>query len=143
MKKFDENSSVLTSEKLLAASAEEYMNAEQLAFFQHLLKEQYTQTQAHIEETKQQLAKPQEFNDEADRASWEEETMISLRIVDRERKLLNKIEQSLQRIHNGNYGYCLESGEPIGIARLLARPTAEYCADVKELKEKKETFYNQ
>ena len=78
------------------------------------------------------------MNDEADRASYEEESRLALRIVDRERRLLPKIEAAMKRIANSDYGYCLESGEPIGIPRLLARPTAELCAEVKTLNEQKE-----
>lgn len=70
-----------------------------------------------------------------------EQSDIALRIVEREQRLLPKIQQALKRIRLGTYGYCLESGEPIGIPRLLARPTAEYCADVKALKEIKEHQY--
>ena len=66
---------------------------------------------------------------------------IALRIVDREQKLLPKIKDALERIRLGTYGYCEESGEPIGIPRLLARPTAEFGSDVKALKERKEDHY--
>jgi DnaK suppressor protein len=64
-----------------------------------------------------------------------------MRIVDREQKLLPKIIKALERIRLGEFGYCKESGEPIGIPRLLARPTAEYCADVKVVKEIKEHVF--
>jgi len=95
-----------------------------------------------IQEAKDQMAKPlEDFSDPNDRASWEERSSVAFRIADREQKLIPKIQQSLERIRSGIYGYCLETDEPIGIPRLLARPTAEYCAEVKEVKELKETRY--
>ncbi len=87
------------------------------------------------------MASPISSSDANDRASSEEQSNLALRIVDREQKLLPKIRQSLERIRLGDYGYCQESGEPIGIPRLLARPTAEYCAEVKALKEIKEHHF--
>lgn len=132
---------MIDQQQLLSASEADYMNAEQLAFFENLLQELKITTQGHIEEARQNLAHPPELNDEGDRAQYEEIARISLRIVDRERKLLPKIDEALKRIRKGEYGYCQESGEPIGIQRLLLRPTAEYCADIKALKEKKEQGY--
>lgn len=132
---------MIDKQQLLAASETDYMNAEQLAFFENLLQELKCETQGHIEEARQSLAHPPELNDEGDRAQYEETARIALRIVDRERKLLPKIDEALRRIRLGEYGYCLESGEPIGIQRLILRPTAEYCADIKALKERKEQGY--
>jgi len=131
----------LTEKQILAAAASKYMNEKQLEFFKHRLIALHKSTNERIQESKDQLAHPPEFNDDNDRASWEEQNSISLRILDREQKLLPKIQQSLERIRTGEYGYCLESGDPIGIPRLLVRPTAEYCADVKALQETKELFY--
>lgn len=131
----------LTAEQILEAPEADYMNAEQLEFFRQLLKELYETTDERIQEAKAQMANPPEINDDADRASWEEECNTSLRILDREQKLLPKIKLSLERIRLGEYGYCLETGEPIGIPRLLARPTAEYCAEVKADLEFKERVY--
>lgn len=96
---------------------------------------------ARIKEAKDQMEAPMDFSDPSDRATSEEQSSIALRIVDREQKLLPKIRQSLERIRLGEYGYCMESGEEIGILRLLARPTAEYCAEVKALKEMKEHHF--
>ncbi|MCH8498677.1 MAG: RNA polymerase-binding protein DksA [Marinobacter sp.] len=132
---------MLTKEALLAASPEDYMNADQLAYFRELLLVLRQETMDNIEQAKQQLANPPESNDDADRAQYEEESRLALRIVDRERKLLPKIDAALRRIDLGDYGYCLESGEPIGIARLLVRPTAELSAEVKALNERRETIY--
>ncbi len=132
---------ILTKEQIKQASEEDYMNQTQLAFFKQLLIELHETTRERIQEAKDQMSSPMELSDESDRASWEEQCAISLRIVDREQKLLPKIQQALERIRLGDYGYCLESGEAIGIPRLLARPTAEFCADVKLVKEIKEHTY--
>ena len=114
------------------------MNDAQLLFFKNRLIALHASTSARIEEAREQMLNQEGLSDEHDRASYEEQSAIALRIVDREQKLLSKILESLERIRLGEYGYCLESGEPIGIPRLLARPTAEYSAEVKALKEIKE-----
>ena len=131
----------LSEEAIKQAPASEYMNDEQQAFFKQKLLDLYDATDERIREARDQMAAPLDLSDANDRASWEEQANISLRIVEREQKLLPKIRQSLERIRLGEYGYCLESGEPIGIERLLARPTAEYCAEVKVVKERKEDHY--
>ncbi|WP_412179788.1 hypothetical protein [Vibrio fortis] len=79
-----------------------------------------------------------EFSDDSDRAFSEEQSAIALRIVDREQKLLPKIQKTLRLLCAGDYDYCRESGEPIGIRRLIARPIAECYAEVKVQKELKE-----
>ena len=129
---------LLTEEEVLAAPDSDYMNTDQLRFFENKLQELYEATRVHIQSARESIVSPMEFSDDNDRASSEEQSAIALRIIDREQKLLPKIQQSIERIHTGEYGYCLESGEPIGIPRLLARPTAEYCAEVKAQKETKE-----
>ena len=125
-------------EKILAAPQSDYMNDEQLAFFRQLLIELHDTTRERIREAKEEMLSPPDLSDISDRATWEEQCAILMRIVDREQKLLPKIQQSLERIRLGEYGYCEESGEPIGIPRLLARPTAEFCADVKICQELQE-----
>lgn len=79
--------------------------------------------------------------DPADRATIEEEHALELRTRDRERKLLKKVEQSIARIDEGNYGYCDETGEPIGIPRLLARPTATLTLEAQERREKRQKLF--
>lgn len=133
----------LTEKHIINAPESDYMNAEQREFFKHKLLELYASTNARIMEVKQQMEGPMGCSDLNDRASYEEQSNISLRIVAREQKLLPKIKQALARIRDGDYGYCLESGEPIGIPRLLARLTAEYCAEVKAIKEIKEHHFNE
>ena len=134
-------SNTMTKEQILAAPEEDYMNEEQLAFFKELLIELHESTRHRVQEAKDLMSSPMDLSDESDRATWEEQCAISLRIVDREQKLLPKIQKALERIRIGDFGYCLESGEPIGIARLLARPTAEYCAEVKALQEIREQAF--
>lgn len=133
---------MLTVEQLQAALGESYMDAAQLEFFEYLLMDLKHETLRSMDAARMRLASPPETNDEGDRASYEEESQLALRIMDRERKLIPKIDKALQRIKNGEYGYCLESGEPIGIARLLIRPTAEYSAEIKAIKEQKEAQYS-
>ncbi|WP_181901586.1 TraR/DksA family transcriptional regulator [Thalassotalea euphylliae] len=131
-----------STQQLLEAPESNYMNDEQLAFFKKHLIDLHDSTRERIREAKEQMLSPPDLSDISDRASWEEQCAILMRIVDREQKLLPKIQQSLERIRLGEYGYCLETGEPIGIPRLLARPTAEYCADVKIYQELKEHIYH-
>lgn len=129
------------AKKLRSSPTSDYMNAEQLAFFKNHLIELHDSTRERIRDAKEQMLSPPDLADPCDRATWEEQCAILMRIVDREQKLLPKILQSLERIRLGEYGYCLETGEPIGIPRLLARPTAEFCADVKLCQELQEHIY--
>ncbi len=141
MNNSDSKTQVMSEEQILKAPESDYMNDDQLEFFRQRLFELHDTTRERIREAKDQMSSPIAESDANDRASSEEQSSIALRIVEREQKLLPKIQQSLERIRLGTYGYCLESEEPIGIARLLARPTAEYCAEVKALKELKENHY--
>lgn len=134
---------LMSETDILAAPEADYMNSAQRRFFEHRLLSLYETTCEHIEAAKKELMQPMDLSDEHDRASFEEQSAIALRIIDRERKLLPKIQQSLARLRVGDYGYCLESGEAIGIPRLLVRPTAEYCAEVKSQKEGKEHWYKE
>ncbi|MCH2099583.1 MAG: TraR/DksA C4-type zinc finger protein, partial [Pseudomonadales bacterium] len=84
------------------------------------------------------LAEHERETDELDRALSEEENRLRLRIADRESKLLPKIDEALERITLGDYGYCEETGEPIGVERLLLRPTATLCAEAKARQERME-----
>lgn len=128
-------------EAVINESDEDYMNDEQLALFNKFLIELYESTKERVQKFKDQISNPMALSDESDRATWEEQCALSLRIVEREQKLLPKIQQALERIRLGDYGYCKETGEPIGLQRLLLRPTAEYCVDIKVLKEIKENAY--
>jgi len=142
MNSLQTKTSLLTEEQLQKAPKENYMNPEQLDFFKKRLLELYEVTKLRIQDAKDQMARPiDDSSDPSDRASWEERSSIALKIVDREQNLLPKISISLERINQSTYGYCLESDEPIGIPRLLARPTAEYCAEIKAIQELKEKRY--
>ena len=83
------------------------MNEQQLEFFENKLKDLYESTCAHIQEAKESIVSPMGFSDDNDRASCEEQSALALRIIDREQKLLPKIQQSLKRLRAGDYGYVL------------------------------------
>jgi DnaK suppressor protein len=123
---------LLSDSELLAAPEAEYMSPAQLATFRQRLLDEENALRATAGETTQHLQETIAEPDPTDRASAEEEHTLELRVRDRERKLLKKISQALARIDNGSYGWCEESGEPIGIARLIARPTANLCLDSQE-----------
>lgn len=133
--------SKLTDEDILRMPEEDYMNEVQLQYFKAKLLAMRAEILANARETGEHLKENEVFADPNDRATVEEENMLEQRVRDRERKLLKKIEQSLARIESGEYGYCLETGEPIGIARLLARPTAELSIEAQEKHERMERLY--
>ncbi|MBK0030870.1 RNA polymerase-binding protein DksA [Erwinia sp. S43] len=122
-------------------SPADYMNAQQLAFFQQRLLQDKQDLLAHIDQLKASLQWGDNQGDEADKAMREEELRLLLRQIDRESRLLPKIDAALIRIRKGEYGYCQESGDPIGLPRLLLRPTAELSIDVKMTHEMKETAW--
>ncbi len=122
-------------------SREPYMSDLQLSFFAEHLRTLHGRTRDRIHLVQQGLRERTEMNDDADLAQYEEESRLALRIVDRETKLLRKIDEALERIRTGDYGYCKETGEPIGLQRLVLRPTAEYCTEVKNQMEQKERHY--
>ncbi len=126
---------------LLAMSADEYMNDEQLAFFRARLLALQTELRENSEQTRSNLRETIATPDEADRATQEEEQVLEQRIRDRELKLLHKVEAALRRIEDGTYGYCEATGEPIGVGRLLARPTATLSLEEQERHEREERFY--
>jgi len=132
---------LLTEEELLAMPESEYMNDAQLAFFQNRLRELEAEILANAGATTENLRETQFVPDPADRATIEEEHALELRTRDRERKLLKKVQQSLKLIETGEYGWCEETGEPIGIARLLARPTATLSLEAQERREKRQKLY--
>ena len=119
---------------------EEYMNAQQLEYFRRQLLRWRDELMTEAQETLNNLRDQsyQEVGDEADRASRESEHGLELRTRDRYRKLQRKIEQALERIEDGSYGYCEDTGEPIGVMRLKARPIATLTIDAQERREMKE-----
>jgi DnaK suppressor protein len=118
---------------------EEYMNDKQLEHFRSILNAWKSELMQEVDRTVHHMKDDAaNFPDPADRASQEEEFSIELRTRDRERKLIKKIDESLNELDNGDYGYCVTCGVEIGIRRLEARPTATQCIDCKSLDEIKE-----
>lgn len=132
----------LTEAELMAMPESEYMNEKQLEFFRLRLQEQKDALLSNAGETTEHLREDTSIvPDPADRATIEEEHALELRTRDRERKLLKKISQSLGRIEAGDYGYCDETGEPIGLGRLLARPTATLSLEAQQRREMKQKMF--
>lgn len=129
---------MLTQSQLLAMPARDYMNKQQRAFFKARLLELKRDTQNSIQQVKEAIARNQMEADELDRASLEEDNRQRMRMAERHYYLLRKIDDALNRLADGSYGYCQETGEPIGLARLLLRPTAELCIDAKTRRERLE-----
>lgn len=118
---------------------EDYMNEAQKEHFRKILRAWHAQIMEEAERTKSQMQEEvANFADPADRATQEEEFSLELRNRDRERKLLKKIEQTLNSIAEDEYGYCETCGVEIGLRRLEARPTADMCIDCKTLAEIRE-----
>jgi DnaK suppressor protein len=131
----------LPDEDIRAMSDDDYMNDVQLEFFRRRLDKMRSEVLARELDVKERLHQREVFADPADRATAEEEHWLDLRLRERESMLLKKIDDALRRIRDREYGYCEKTGEPIGIPRLLARPTATVCVDVKGQDEKVETHF--
>ena len=118
---------------------EEYMNEQQVAHFIAILENWKRELMEEIGKTVHQMQdEAANYPDPNDRATQEEEITLELRTRDRERKLIKKIEEALSALHSGEYGYCENCGEEIGIRRLEARPTATLCIDCKTMDEIRE-----
>jgi DnaK suppressor protein len=128
----------MTEAELLAQPADAYMNEAQQAFFRGLLLHQRAELQARIAEEFQLLREQEPCSDPADLGSAEEQRQWQLRLLEREKKLLDKIDESLDLLARGEYGWCRETGEPIGLKRLLLRPTTTLCIEAKERQEERE-----
>ena len=132
----------LLDEEVLSMSDDEYMNDTQMAFFRLKLVTLKNDILTNAGETTEHLREDTVVvPDPADRATIEEEHALELRTRDRERKLLKKIEQSIGRIDSGDYGYCDETGEPIGVGRLIARPTASLSLEAQQRRELKQKMF--
>jgi DnaK suppressor protein len=125
----------------MAMPESDYMNKAQLAYFKAKLTTMRDEILDNARETGEHLKENEVFADPNDRATVEEENLLEQRVRDRERKLLKKINASLLRIDEGEYGFCLETGDPIGLPRLLARPTAELSIEAQEKHERLEKLY--
>ena len=133
----------LTEAELLRAPASQYMSAEQLAFFRERLLETQKELLEKADLTSEHLREHELEADPTDQATIEEEYALELRARDRERKLLKKIDEALRRIEEGSYGYCEETGDPIGIPRLIARPTATLTIEAQSRREQKQKLYGE
>ena len=138
----NKDATALSDEEVKAMPDSEYMNDKQLAFFRHKLSLLKQEIHASAGETTEHLREDTVVvPDPADRATIEEEHALELRTRDRERKLLKKIEQSISRIDAGDYGYCDETGEAIGVGRLIARPTASLSLEAQQRRELKQKMF--
>ncbi len=118
---------------------EEYMNEKQREHFKHILRNWKAELMQEVDRTVSHMkGEAANFPDPADRATQEEEFSLELRTRDRERKLIKKIDATMERIEQDDYGFCDACGVEIGIKRLEARPTANLCIDCKTLDEIKE-----
>ena len=128
----------MTEQDLLAQPPADYMNEVQQGFFRELLLAQRNELQARIDAEFQLLREQEPNSDPADVGSAEEQRQWQLRLLEREKKLLDKIDEAFERLARGEYGWCRETGEPIGLQRLLLRPTATLCIEAKEREELRE-----
>ncbi len=132
----------LSEAELLAMPDAEYMNEKQLDYFRATLGRLKDDLLSNAGQTTENLREDTSIvPDPADRATIEEEHALELRTRDRERKLMKKISQSLARIESGDYGFCDETGEPIGLGRLLARPTATLSLEAQQRRELKQKMF--
>ncbi len=130
-----------SEEALLAQPESSYMSSAQLDFFRRKLQALESELRTNAGETTEHLRETVLVPDPADRATIEEEHALELRTRDRERKLIKKVQQSLARIDSGEYGFCEETGEPIGLQRLLARPTATLSVEAQQRRELRQKQY--
>jgi DnaK suppressor protein len=126
----------------IPARGEQYMNKEQLEHFAQILQNWKRDLMVEVDRTVLHMKdEAANFPDPNDRATQEEEFSLELRTRDRERKLIRKIDEALKRTEDGSYGYCLETGEEIGIKRLEARPVATLSVEAQERRERREKQY--
>jgi DnaK suppressor protein len=132
---------LISEAQLLKMSEKDYMSLPQLEFFKDRLQKLRDDILKNADATTENLRENILVPDPADRATIEEEHALELRTRDRERKLLKKVEQALSRIESGEYGWCEETGEAIGISRLLARPTANLSLEAQERRELRQKLF--
>jgi DnaK suppressor protein len=131
----------LTEQDVIKWDGEDYMNADHLEFFKDQLLQMQQELLSNASATANHLQEQEATPDPADRATLEEEYALELRTRDRERKLLQKIQASLRQIEDGSYGFCEDTGEPIGLKRLIARPTATLSVEAQERRERMKRQY--
>jgi len=120
---------------------EPFMNDRQREYFRRKLLDWKDEILRSSRETLDNLQDSEQHPDLTDRASSETDRALELRARDRQRKLISKIDEALERIEDGSYGYCEETGEPIGVKRLDARPIATLSVEAQERHEKREKIY--
>src|ERR1700680_2900917 len=126
----------------ISKRGEAYMSKEQLEHFRQILQSWKRDLMEEVDRTVSHMKdEAANFPDPNDRATQEEEFSLELRTRDRERKLIRKIDEALKRVEDGSYGYCLETGEEIGIRRLEARPVATLSIEAQERRERRERKY--
>jgi DnaK suppressor protein len=140
---FDSGMSLLSGPRnvqpYVQRKGEEYMSKEQLEHFRRILSAWKKDLMQEVDRTMLHMKdEAANFPDPNDRATQESEFSLELRTRDRERKLIRKIDEALKRIEDGSYGYCLETGEPIGVKRLEARPVATLSVEAQERRERRE-----
>lgn len=128
----------MTEQDLLSQPEDAYMDAAQQRFFRELLLTQRNELQQRIAEELEAIRDFEPTSDPSDIGTTEEHRQWQLRLLEREKKLLDKIDEALERVARGEYGWCKETGEPIGLKRLLLRPTATLCVEAKERQERNE-----
>ncbi len=137
-------SEIVLEEGYRPSDDEAFMNPKQRAYFKHKLQEWRDEIIRQTRETLEDLYEQStQHADIADRATSETDRALELRARDRQRKLVNKIDAALSRIEDGSYGYCEETGEPIGLKRLDARPIATLSLEAQERHERRERVYRE
>ena len=131
----------LTEAQVLKQPESEYMSKDQLAFFKEKLVELRGQILHNATDTGEHLRDNEVATDPSDRATQEEEYTLELRTRDRERKLLKKVDKVIRMVDDGSFGWCEETGEPIGLARLIARPTATLSIEAQERRERMQKLF--
>jgi DnaK suppressor protein len=131
----------ITEAEILKQPESEYMSKTQLAFFKEKLTELRSTIIHNATDTGEHLRDVEVATDPSDRATQEEEYTLELRTRDRERKLLKKVDKVLRMIDDGSFGWCEETGEPIGLPRLIARPTATLSIEAQERRERKQKLF--
>ena len=131
------------SKKYIPNEKEKYMNAKQKVYFKSRLIEwkneiiEFNNKSLYLKDVDHEISSP----DIIDQAASQTEKTVEMRTLNRQRKLLTKIEQAIKKINNDTYGYCEETGEPIGIKRLIARPIATLSIDAQEKHERNEKIF--
>ena len=125
----------MTEEEIIAAPEDDYMNDEQLAFFQQHLLDMRQSLIETGERERMGTLDHERAADESDRATQEEQYWIQVHMKERESNLIRDIDSALHRIRTGDYGFCDDTGEEIGIQRLLIRPTSIYTAEAQARRE--------